>query len=160
MEQQTSENRIASWLDSHREELTETADYIFQHPELAYQEVRSSEYLAAFLERHGFTVERGTAGIETAFTAQWSNEPSNRQGKAPRDMLGKPIIGFLAEYDALAELGHACGHNLLGTGAAAAACAFKSGYGAKRCCRYAESLWVSRGRDHVRQDHHESERRL
>lgn len=126
MEQQTSENRIASWLDSHREELTETADYIFQHPELAYQEVRSSEYLAAFLERHGFTVERGTAGIETAFTAQWSNEPSNRQGKAPRDMLGKPIIGFLAEYDALAELGHACGHNLLGTGAAAAACALKA----------------------------------
>ena len=125
MEQQTSENRIASWLDSHREELTETADYIFQHPELAYQEVRSSEYLAAFLERHGFTVERGTAGIETAFTAQWSNEPSNRQGKAPRDMLGKPIIGFLAEYDALAELGHACGHNLLGVGSVAAALAVK-----------------------------------
>ena len=115
MEQQHTTNRIASWLSDHQEELIQTADYIFQHPELAYQETLSSEYLAQFLEQHGFTVERGTAGIKTAFLASWQNTDSQA-----------PIIGFLAEYDALPELGHACGHNLLGTGAAAAACALKS----------------------------------
>ena len=115
MEQEHTTNRIAAWLYAHQEELIQTADYIFQHPELAYQETLSSEYLAQFLERHGFTGERGTAGIKTAFLASWQNTDSQA-----------PVIGFLAEYDALPELGHACGHNLLGTGAAAAACALKS----------------------------------
>lgn len=115
MEQEHTTNRIAAWLYDHQEELIQTADYIFQHPELAYQETLSSEYLAQFLERRGFTVERGTAGIKTAFLASWQNTDSQA-----------PVIGFLAEYDALPELGHACGHNLLGTGAAAAACALKS----------------------------------
>ena len=111
MEQEHTTNRIAAWLYDHQEELIQTADYIFQHPELAYQETLSSEYLAQFLERRGFTVERGTAGIKTAFLASWQNTDSQA-----------PVIGFLAEYDALPELGHACGHNLLGTGAAAACC--------------------------------------
>ena len=52
-----------------------------------------------------------TAGIDTAFTAVWGS--------------GKPMLGFLAEYDALPEIGHACGHNLLGTAVCAAACALK-----------------------------------
>ena len=108
---ENQENIIAAWLKSHEAELIQTADYIFHHPELAYQETLSSKCLADLLERNGFTISRKTAGIDTAFTAEWGSE--------------KPVIGFLAEYDALAELGHACGHNLLGTGAAAAACALK-----------------------------------
>ena len=108
---ENQENIIAAWLKSHEAELIQTADYIFHHPELAYQETLSSKCLADLLERNGFTISRKTAGIDTAFTAEWGS--------------GKPVIGFLAEYDALAELGHACGHNLLGTGAAAAACALK-----------------------------------
>ena len=109
-------NIIASWIDQHEPELIETASYLFQHPELAYQETLSSRYLAEYLEGHGFEVTYKTADIETAFTAVWHSTPVQE----------KPIIGFLAEYDALAELGHACGHNLLGTGVCAAACALKA----------------------------------
>lgn len=107
-----SKNTIARWLDSHKEEISLVADYIFAHPELAYKETLSSRCLAGFLQDFGFDIQWNTADIDTAFTASWGD--------------GKPIIGFLAEYDALAELGHACGHNLLGTGAAAAGCALKA----------------------------------
>ena len=102
---------ISKWLDEHQAELADTADYIFCHPELAYQETLSSKCLADYLSSHGFQVTWKTAGIDTAFIAEWGE--------------GKPILGFLAEYDALANLGHACGHNLLGTAVAAAACALK-----------------------------------
>lgn len=108
----TPNNIIARWLDDHQEELVNTADYIFHHPELAYQETLSSKCLADYLESHGFKITWKTAGIDTAFTAVWGG--------------GKPILGFLAEYDALAGVGHACGHNLLGTAVAAAACALKA----------------------------------
>lgn len=105
-------NIIAEWIHSHKEELIRTADYIFNHPELAYEEVLSSRCLSDYLTDQGFTVSGNTAGIDTAFTAQWGE--------------GKPVIGFLAEYDALAKVGHACGHNLLGTAVTAAACALKA----------------------------------
>ena len=107
-----TDNIIAKWLTDHETSIASTADYIFQHPETAYKETLSSRCLANFLEGSGFQIAWRTAGIETAFTASWGE--------------GKPVIGFLAEYDALAEIGHACGHNLLGTGAAAAACALKA----------------------------------
>ena len=105
-------NRIAKWLFAHEQEMIAASDYIFQHPELAYEETLASGCLAQFMAENGFTIEEKTAGIATAFTATWGS--------------GKPVIAFLAEYDALAQIGHACGHNLLGVGAAAAACAFKS----------------------------------
>ncbi len=111
-------NMIASWIDAHTPELIEAADYIFRHPELAYKETLSSRYLADYLEKQGFAVTWKTAGIETAFTAVWHN--------CDTPEAQKPFIGFLAEYDALAEIGHACGHNLLGTGVCAAACALKA----------------------------------
>lgn len=110
--QHTPKNIIAEWINTHEAELIETADYIFNHPELAYEEVLSSKCLSSYLESNGFEISEKTAGIDTAFTAQWGN--------------GKPILGFLAEYDALAEIGHACGHNLLGTAVCAAACALKA----------------------------------
>ena len=108
----TPDNIIASWLDDHQEELVHTADYIFHHPELAYQETLSSKCLADYLKSQGFKITWKTAGIDTSFTAVWGS--------------GKPLLGFLAEYDALAGVGHACGHNLLGTAVAAAACALKA----------------------------------
>ena len=113
-----NENVIASWIESHEAELVEAANYLHAHPELAYKEYLSCEYLGKFLEKHGFEVSYKTAGIDTAFTAVW------RSNGATEDV--KPILGFLAEYDALAEIGHACGHNLLGTGVCAAACAMKA----------------------------------
>ncbi len=99
------------WFSQHQDELIHLADYIFAHPEPAYEEKLSSRCLADYLEKQGFEISWQTAGIETAFTAVWGQ--------------GKPMIGFLAEYDALPGLGHACGHNLLGTAVVGAACALK-----------------------------------
>lgn len=114
------------WFDQNKEEMIQTADDIFRHPELSGQEVYSSGRLAAFLEKQGFSIQWKIAGFETAFIAQWGSS--------------KPVIGYLAEYDALPGLGqepvwecrtdggpgHGCGHNLLGTACAAAACALKA----------------------------------
>lgn len=104
-------NLIENWLITNKKELIHIASDIFCHPETAYQETYSSKRLADFLETQGFRVTWKTASIDTAFTAVWGS--------------GKPMLGFLAEYDALPEIGHACGHNLLGTAVCAAACALK-----------------------------------
>ncbi|MDO4473646.1 MAG: amidohydrolase [Eubacteriales bacterium] len=104
-------NLIKDWIDNHEQELIDLAADIFAHPETAYNEVYSSAVLAKYLEKEGFEVTWNTAGIETAFTATWGS--------------GRPMLGFLAEYDALPAVGHACGHNLLGTGVCGAACALK-----------------------------------
>lgn len=78
-------------------------------PEYAFAEHRAAALLTGELERAGFTVERGVAGMPTAFTA--------------RSGHGRPTVALLLEYDALPGLGHACGHNLIaaaGLGAALA----------------------------------------
>lgn len=111
MNNQAHSTIISSWLSAHEQELIQTASYIFDHPETAYQEKQSSACLAEFLASQGFSITWNTAEIDTAFTASWGD--------------GTPIIGFLAEYDALPGLGHACGHNLLGTAVAGAACALR-----------------------------------
>ena len=118
---------MKDYLVSNKAKFEEVSEYIFNHPETRFEEYVSSEYLANVCEKEGFSVERGVAGIETAFVATYGN--------------GKPVIGFLGEFDALSGLsqepnktayepwetsnGHGCGHNLLGTGAFAAACATK-----------------------------------
>ena len=73
---------------------------IFDRPENGYQEFYASGLLSDYLERSGFSVERGACGLATAFRAEWENGS------------GGPVIGFLGEYDALNELGHGCGHHL------------------------------------------------
>ncbi|HZK31351.1 MAG TPA: M20 family metallopeptidase, partial [Corynebacterium sp.] len=75
------------------------------HPETAFQEYRSQEQLASFLERHGFRVQRGVHGVETSLRAEWAAE-SYTAGV-------DPTIAVLAEYDALPTIGHACGHNII-----------------------------------------------
>lgn len=98
---------------------------IHGYAEVGYHEYRSSEALIRHLEENGFTVEKGVAGIPTAFVARFGS--------------GRPVIGIMAEYDALPGLaqetvpyrcvpegggaGHGCGHNLLGTGSVAGAVA-------------------------------------
>jgi len=72
---------------------------IHAHPELAYEERHAAQAIAALLESHGHTVERGIGGLETAFCA--------RVGAAGRS------VALLAEYDALPGVGHGCGHNLI-----------------------------------------------
>lgn len=92
---------IVSEVEAHRRELCDLACKIHANPELGFQEKKASAWLSAFLADNGFKIERGIYGLETAFRGTY--------GK------GKPVIALLAEYDALPEMGHACGHNLIGT---------------------------------------------
>lgn len=87
-------------VDALRERIIGIAEYLHRNPELGYQEVKACARLTAELESAGFEVARAPAGLPTAFRAV-------RRGKS-----GKPAIGILAEYDALPEIGHGCGHNL------------------------------------------------
>ena len=91
-------------------QMKEIASAIFAEPELGYQEFKSSARLADFLEHNGFKVERGLLGMPTAFHAVYGS------GEGPQ-------VAYLAEFDALPGLGHACGHNLFGTAACGAAVA-------------------------------------
>ncbi len=91
--------------------LEEVATAIHACPETGYQEERASALLADRLEEAGFRVERGVAGIATAIRAE-SGTASN-----------SPTVGYLAEYDALPEIGHACGHNLIAAASLGAAMA-------------------------------------
>ena len=79
--------------------LVELSNSLHEDPELGWQEFRSSAAVAGVLAEHGFTVEQPYLGLETAFRATFGS--------------GEFTIGFLAEYDALPGLGHACGHNLI-----------------------------------------------
>lgn len=86
------------------------------------QEYKAMEKLTEKLQSEGFSVEKGTAGLKTAFTAWYGGEKPG------------PIIAFLGEYDALPQLGHGCGHNLIGVGAVLAAVSLKAAvdlYGGK-----------------------------
>ena len=90
-------------VDALAPELAEVARDLHAHPELRFEEHRSAGALVARLEAHGVTVERGLAGMPTSFRA--------RAGE------GGARVAILAEYDALPEIGHACGHNLIAAGA-------------------------------------------
>ena len=93
-------------------DLLAVSRFLHANPELGYEERQAAELLTDVLEEHGFAVTRGVADLPTAFTG--------RAGS------GSPRIAFLAEYDALPGLGHACGHNLIGTASLGAALAVKS----------------------------------
>jgi amidohydrolase len=106
--------RVMADVDGRRDALIHIADTIHANPEVAFEEVESAALLSATLEKEGFEVERGVAGLETSFVATLRGRP------------GGPTVAFLAEYDALPELGHACGHNLIGTIAVGAGLATKT----------------------------------
>ena len=103
--------RVLANLDEKREVYLSASHQIHERPEIGNEEVFASGLLTEILERAGFVVERGVAGHETAFLAR------------KKSALPGPVIGYLAEYDALPGLGHACGHNLIGTTSVAAAIA-------------------------------------
>ena len=101
--------QVKAEVDSHRHQLAELSLKIHSHPELGFEEHQASNWLTHYLEANGFTVERGIAKLPTAFRASYGN--------------GRPAIAILAEYDALPQLGHACGHNLIAASAVGAAVA-------------------------------------
>ena len=100
-------------LEAYLPELTAMADQIYDLAEPGMEEFQSSKLLADYLQNHGFTVEMGIAGLPTAFRAVYE------QGE------GGPSFGFLAEYDALKDIGHACGHHMQGPSVIGAALALK-----------------------------------
>ena len=99
-----------STIESSKQELFDLSKDVHAHPELNYQEYYSSNALAGFLEQHNLQVERGVGGVETAFKAT-----------IPGGAGAGPTIAVLAEYDALPEIGHGCGHNLIAMAAMGAA---------------------------------------
>lgn len=103
--------RLVNEVNILKDDLIRISDEIHSNPELGYEEYKASELLTAELKRHGFLIEKGFLEMPTAFKAVF-----NGKGKGP-------VIAFLAEYDALPELGHACGHNLIGTMSVGAAIA-------------------------------------
>jgi amidohydrolase len=98
--------RVSERVDARAGALDELAIRIHEHPELAFEERFASGALAERLTREGATVTRGAGGLETAFAAEIGS--------------GAPVVAILGEYDALPGLGHACGHNLMGTSASLA----------------------------------------
>ncbi len=99
-------------VEAHRRQLRDLSLKIHANPELGFKEVKSSALLTQYLEENGFAIERGICELPTAFQGRYGN--------------GKPAIAILAEYDALPQLGHACGHNLIAGAAVGAAVASKS----------------------------------
>lgn len=91
-----------------KQRLWEMSDYIHDHPELGNQEFEAVNTLTSFLKEHNFSVEVGVAGLETAFTAVYD---SKKPGLS---------VAYLCEYDALPDLGHGCGHNMIGVMSAGA----------------------------------------
>lgn len=110
----TSRQRALDAIDQHAGALRAVSQFIHDHPEIALEEVRSSAAAADVLESLGFEVERGIAGLDTAFRATTGTD-------------GGPHIAFLAEYDALPGVGHGCGHNLIALSALAAGVGAKAG---------------------------------
>ncbi len=103
------DNQIIDEVEAHRAELIDLSLRIHANPELGLQEVSAAAWLTEFLEARGFQVERGVCQLPTAFKATYGQ--------------GSPAIAFLAEYDALPGLGHACGHNIIAAAAVGAALA-------------------------------------
>ena len=99
--------RIRSAVDSVRPELLTLSHDIHANPEVGYVEYHAAKVTTELLERHGFTVERGIAGLDTAFRAT----------KGTGDLR----LSFCAEYDALPDVGHACGHNIIAASSLGAA---------------------------------------
>lgn len=125
---QEKKNAI-EFIDAKADLICSVADQIWDYAELSLQEEKSAKLYCEVLEKEGFRVEKGICNIATAFSAAYGS--------------GRPVIGILAEYDALSGLsqeagsltrqervpggcGHGCGHNLLGAGAFAAALGIKA----------------------------------
>jgi amidohydrolase len=104
-------DRLATTVAEVVPEALELSHRVHANPEIAYEERQAASWTAELLERHGFEITRPVGGLETAFVAR-------RRGAR----VG-PVIAFLGEYDALPEVGHGCGHNLMCSSSAGAAIA-------------------------------------
>ncbi|MCX6012111.1 MAG: M20 family metallopeptidase [Chloroflexi bacterium] len=104
-------NKVQKEVDGHSNELISLSLKIHDNPETSYKEVKASGWLTEYLANQGFIITRNYCNLPTAFKAVYGS--------------GRPAIAFIAEYDALAEVGHACGHNIIATASVGAAIAVK-----------------------------------
>jgi amidohydrolase len=103
----------SKYIDGCSEELyQQICEELWMNPELGFEEYKAHEILTGYLEKKGFSVERSYTGIETAFRAIFGS--------------GRPNVCVICEYDALPEIGHACGHNLIAEAGVAAGLGLKA----------------------------------
>ena len=122
------EKNISEYIDERKDELINLSKKIWENPEISFEEYNAAKWFGEFLEKEGFEVKIGDYGVPTSIRASFGS--------------GKPVIGFLGEYDALRGMsqvvsthkeavkegapGHACQHNLLGVAHLGAAIALKN----------------------------------
>jgi amidohydrolase len=106
--------RLTAAVDAAVPDALDLSHRVHSTPEIAFQERQASAWTAELLAGHGFEVTAPVGGLETAFVARWAG---SRPG---------PVIAFAGEYDALPEVGHGCGHNLMCSSSAGAAVAAAS----------------------------------
>ena len=107
-------SELSAMLAAEKTPLVEISRTIWSNPEVAFTECKASQLLVDLLKKYGFTVEYPYAGMETAFRAEDAHG------------TGGGTFALAAEYDALAGLGHGCGHNLIGVASVAGAYAAKT----------------------------------
>ena len=106
------ENNLSQQLDRLADEIIRLSLKLHSHPELAFGEHFAVQEIIGFLAEQGFEIQRNTGNLPTAFKAIF-----------PKGAQRRPAIAFIAEYDALPDLGHACGHNLIAAASIGAAAA-------------------------------------
>lgn len=104
--------KIINQIDNNKEIYINISHSIHENPEIGNQEFFASQLLTDTLEKEGFTITKSVAGHPTSFIARKKSKKNSG-----------PTIGYLAEYDALPNLGHACGHNIIAAISSAAAIA-------------------------------------
>ena len=104
---------ICALSEKKQEELGNICSYIFSNPELGLKEFKAQKILCDYLEDNGFNVERGVGSLDTAFIATYDSEKPG------------PTVALLAEYDCLPQIGHGCGHNIIGTSSTGAGVVLK-----------------------------------
>ncbi|MFW9852333.1 MAG: M20 family metallopeptidase [Candidatus Thorarchaeota archaeon] len=114
MQGEDLKKKVCTFIENNKDSLFKISKEIYDNPELAFKEYKASKLLASELEEAGFKVELGVAELETAI-----------QAIHPKESEGQNVA-IIGEYDALPELGHACGHNLIATAALGASLALGS----------------------------------
>jgi len=112
-----AKSKVTEAVDRLADDLETISLQIHGHPELCFKEEKASGWLSDFLEKQGARVERGVGGLPTAFRA-------TIEGAKPG-----PTVAIMAEYDALPNIGHACGHNVIATAGAGAGAAIAASLG-------------------------------
>ena len=92
--------KIKGFIESKKKELRSLSDDIWNHPEVAYTEKYAVARVREFMKSQGYEITTPYCGIETAFRCEYGTDDG-------------PVFAFASEYDALPEIGHGCGHNLI-----------------------------------------------